>query len=59
MDKVIKDDKGRVIYVEAEDGFYEHTKYDDENNIKIVETHYTNGIIETEQFVGGVWGMGK
>lgn len=59
MDKIIKDDKGRIIYVETEDGFYEYTKYDDKNSIKIVETHYTNGIIETEQFVSGVLGMGN
>lgn len=59
MDKIIKDNKGRIVYMELEDGFREYTKYDDKNNIKIVETHYTNGIIETEKFINGKLGMGK
>lgn len=57
MDKIIKDCKDRIIYIETEDGFYEHTIYDDINGIKIVETHYTNGIIETEKFINGIMGM--
>lgn len=51
------DDKGRIIYEGRSDGFWERTTYHDFSGTKIVETHYPNGITETEKFVN-IKGMG-
>lgn len=50
-DKFEYDDKGRIIYEEHKNGFWERTTYYDSSGMVIVETHYPNGIIETERFV--------
>ena len=49
MEKIEYDEYGRVIYEEHLDGFWENTKYI--GDLKVVETHYSNGIIETERFI--------
>ena len=49
IEKIEYDEYGRVIYEEHPDGFWENTKYI--GNLKVVETHYSNGIIETERFI--------
>lgn len=49
-DKVIYDNNGRIIYEEHPDGFWERTSYNDITNMKIIETHYSNGITEVEIF---------
>ena len=45
------DDKGRIIYEEHSNGFWEKTTYYDYSGTVIVETHYPNGVIETERYV--------
>lgn len=45
-----KDEYGRVIYEERDDGFYEFTSYYDDGTIKKVETHYPRGQVEIERF---------
>lgn len=50
-DKTEYDSKGRIIYEERKDGFWERTTYYDYTGTIIVETHYPNGKTETERFV--------
>ena len=50
-DKMEYDDKGRIIYEEHSNGFWEKTTYYDYSGTVILETHYPNGVTETERYV--------
>ncbi len=45
-----KDDNGNVIYEEHDDGYYEMNTYNSENKLIKSVIHYSNGLIEVEQY---------
>ena len=50
MEEIIRDENDNVVYRKDKDGYWERNTYDTNGKLIRSEQHYTNGVVETEQY---------